>query len=139
MEYTIHEQTYRVGTINARTQFHIVRRLAPLFGELAPVLHKGADQLAALPALTAGFAKLSDEDMDYCLFGLLAVVSRKQPHGLGWGPVCTGTVLAYDDITMSVMLQLAWVSLRENLSGFFAELPSDWQSAVRRPSGQSAG
>lgn len=141
MDQTINGHTYRIGKIDARSQFHIVRRLAPIFGELAPALRGGSsDALASLPAITAAFAKLSDEDMDYCLFGLLRVVVRQQPNGLGWGPVCAaGNVLAYDDITMPVMLQIAWASLSENMSGFFAALPSDLRGALQPPSGPSAG
>ncbi len=140
MDHIISGQTYRVGKIDARTQFHIVRRLAPIFGELAPALRGGAgDPLTTLPAITAAFAKLSDEDMDYCLFGLLRVVVRQQPNGLGWGPVSTGTILAYDDITLPIMLQIAWASLSENLSSFFAALPSDLRDTLRKPSVPSAG
>jgi len=144
MEHTIGEHTYRVGRIDALKQFHIVRRLGPIFGELAPALRGAtgnaeADVLTAVPAVMGAFAKLSDDDMNYCLFGLLAVVERKQPTGLGWGPVSTGHVLAYSDIAMTQMLQLAWVCLQQNLSGFFAALPSDLRALFRPPSGQSVG
>lgn len=141
MDITINNHTYRTGKIDARAQFHIVRRLAPIFGELVPALRSGKDAnpMDVLPAITASFAKLSDEDMDYCLFGLLRAVTRQQPNGLGWGPVCTGTVLAYDDISMAVMLQLAWASLKDNLSGFFAALPSDLREALPQANGPSAG
>ena len=106
MEFELNGQTYRTGKIDARSQFHIVRRLAPVLGEIAPAAAGGKmGGLDALPPLANAIAKLSDADADYCLFGLLAVVSRKQPQGTGWGPVSTGNTLMYADIDMVGMLQ----------------------------------
>ena len=140
MEFELAGQSYRAGKIDARAQFHIVRRLAPVLGELAPSLAAGSKQgMEALPALANAIAKLSDTDADYCLFGLIGVISRKQPQGMGWGPVSTGTTLMYEDVTMPVMLQLAWKSLQFNMSGFFAALPSDLKEAAQKASAQSNG
>lgn len=140
MDFELNGQTYRAGTIDARTQFHIVRRLAPVFGELVPAMRGGAkDGLDALPAIAGALAKLSDADADYCIFGLLKAVTRKQAQGLGWGPVSVGETLMYDDITMSLMLQLAWQTFSVNLSGFFDALPSDLKEAAQVASARSAG
>lgn len=139
MEFETEGRTYRVNKIDARSQFHIVRRLAPVLGQVAPAVHGGKGGMDALPALADAIAKLSDEDADYVLFGLLKVISRKQDQGLGWGPVATGTMLMYEDITMPVMLKLAWQALSHNMSGFFAALPSDLKEAAQKASAQSAG
>lgn len=140
MDFELNGHTYRAGTIDARTQFHIVRRLAPVFGELVPALRGGkADGLDALPAIAGALAKLSDAEADYCLFGLLKPLARKQPNGLGWGPVCTGETVLYDDITMPALMQLAWQSFSFNLSGFFAALPSDLTAAAQTVSAPSNG
>lgn len=140
MDFDVNGRTYRAGTIDARTQFHIVRRLGPVLSELVPVVQAGnMDGLAALPALAGALAKISDADADYCLFGLLKAVSRKQDQGLGWGPVCSGTTLLYDDITMPLMLQLAWQAFQQNLSSFFAAFPSALAGAPPAPSVPSAG
>jgi hypothetical protein len=136
MEFELEGQTYRVNKIDARSQFHIVRRLAPVIGELAPALQGGKGGLDALPPLANAIAKLSDADADYCLFGLLKALSRKQPQGTGWGPVTTGELLMYDDITMPTMLQLAWRAMSHNMQGFFAALPSDLQEVAQRAKGQ---
>lgn len=136
MEFELEGRTYRASTIDARKQFHIVRRLAPVLGELAPALQgtvKG-DGLAAIPPLANAIANLSDDDADYVLFGLLAVVSRKQDQGLGWGPVCAGTAIMYEDINMVTMLKLAWQAFQFNMSGFFAALPSDLKEAAQKVS-----
>ena len=136
MELELDGHTYRVGKLDARAQFHIVRRLAPVLGELAPALQGGKGGLDALPLIATAVAKLSDADADYCIFGLLKVVSRKQPNGLGWGPVATENLLMYDDIGMTQMLKLAWEALTFNMSGFFAALPSDLKEAAQKAKGQ---
>lgn len=140
MEFELKEQTYSVGKIDARSQFHIVRRLAPVLGEIAPAAANGKlGGMDALPPLANAIAKLSDADADYCLFGLLGVIKRKQPQGMGWGPVSTGNAIMYDDIDMAAMLQLAWKALEFNMSGFFAALPSDLKEAARKVSDPSNG
>lgn len=136
MELELDGHTYRVGKLDARAQFHIVRRLAPVLGELAPALQGGKGGLDALPLIATAVAKLSDADADYCIFGLLKVVSRKQPNGLGWGPVATENLLMYDDIGMTQMLKLAWEALTFNMSGFFAALPSDLKEAAQKAKGR---
>jgi hypothetical protein len=136
MEFELDSHTYRANKIDARSQFHIVRRLAPVIGELIPALQGGKGGTDALPPLANAIAKLSDADADYCLFGLLKAISRKQPQGTGWGPVTTGEQLMYDDITMPQMLQLAWKAFAHNMSGFFAALPSDLQEVAQRAKGQ---
>ena len=136
MEFETEGRTYRVNKIDARSQFHIVRRLAPVLGQVAPAIQGGKGGIDALPALADAIAKLSDDDADYVLFGLLKVVNRKQDQGLGWGPVCTGTVIMYEDITMQTMLKLAWEAFSFNMSGFFAALPSDLKEAAQKANAQ---
>ena len=135
MEFELEGRTYRANKIDARTQFHIVRRLAPVLGEIAPAL-QGKGGLDALPPLANAVAKLTDSDADYVIFGLLKAVVRKQDQGLGWGPVATGEQLMYDDITMPLMLKLAWQSFSFNMSGFFVALPSDLKEAAQKQKGQ---
>lgn len=136
MEFEAEGRTYKVNKIDARSQFHIVRRLAPVLGQVAPAVQSGKGGMDVLPALADAIAKLSDDDADYVLFGLLKVVSRKQDQGLGWGPVATGTSIMYDDITMPIMLKLAWEAMSFNMSGFFAALPSDLKEAAQKASAQ---
>jgi hypothetical protein len=135
MEFELEGRTYRANKIDARTQFHIVRRLAPVLGEIAPAL-QGKGGLDALPPLANAVAKLTDSDADYVIFGLLKAVVRKQDQGLGWGPVATGEQLMSDDITMPLMLKLAWQSFSFNMSGFFAALRSDLKEAAQKQKGQ---
>lgn len=133
MQFEIEGNTYKAGKLDARTQFHIVRRLAPVFGELsASVSGKGG--VEAIGPLANAIAKLSDSDADYVLFGLLKVVQREQPNGLGWGPVATADSLMYADITMATMLQIAYKCFMLNMSSFFQGLPSISQEAGQKAS-----
>lgn len=139
MEFKVNGIEYRAGRIDARKQFHIVRRLAPVLSELAPAAGKPTAGVEVLTPLANAIAKLTDSDADYVIFGLLDCVKRKQDAGLGWAAVNTGTQLMFEDIDMPVMLQLAWQALKVNLSGFFSALPSDLKEALQSRSGQSAG
>lgn len=135
--------TYRVSTINARSQFHIVRRLAPVFGHVAPLVQGATDPAAvakigldALPALADAIAGLSDADADYVLLGLLGAVSKKQPNGTGWSPVAVNGNIMFDDLTMVQMLRLAWEAFNHNMSGFFAASQSVLNAAPQKVSEQ---
>lgn len=159
MEFSVGGTTYRCTKLGAREQFHIVRRLAPVLGQLAPAFQKSygnraatsapaqgeenkGDKLSAvldtLPVVAQAIAGLSDADADYVIFGLLKAVSRNMGQGLGWAPVCSidGYQLQYQDIDMPTMLKLAAKALQFNLSGFFSALPSDLKEAVQQVSGQ---
>ena len=74
MDFELNGKEYRAGVIDARKQFHIVRRLAPIFGNMAA----GGDTAVML---ANAIGSLSDDDADYVLFGLLAVVKRKEDNG----------------------------------------------------------
>ena len=139
LDFTVNGQEYRAGKISAREQFHIVRRLAPVLSEAAPMAQKGG--LEALPALANALAAMPDESADYVLFGLLRAVQRKEPQGMGWSAVCVGDSVMFADVQddMATMLQLAWHSLKHNLAGFFAALPSDLKQAIPQQSAPSGG
>jgi hypothetical protein len=132
-ELTINGLDYKFDKIPALAQFHIVRRLAPIIGELLGAIDpkkfkegSGLDQsemVKALVPITTALAKLTDEDANYILFGLLKAVTRKQAGG-GWAKVVTGEVLMFDDIDMKVMIQLAVKVFMVNLGGFINALPS---------------
>jgi hypothetical protein len=168
MEFQIGEITYMVAKLDARSQFHIVRRLTPVLGGLvvlAPALgksYKGIKEKVkrgekvnvgeilsddsfidgagkGISAMADALSSLSDETADYVLFGLLVAVKRKMPQGTGWASVSTGTQMMFDDIDMATMLRLAWESIAFNLGGFFAALPSDLKEAVQKASAPSAG
>jgi hypothetical protein len=121
MSISIDGIEYKAGKIDARKQFHIVRRLAPVMSSIAPEASKGGDVFSAM---ADAISKLSDDDADYVIFGLLETVTRKQPNGLGWAKCTTGKVLVFDDIGMSAMLKLAYHSFQENMTDFFSVFQS---------------
>jgi hypothetical protein len=117
MQFSIDGIEYKAGKIDARKQFHIVRRLAPVMSAAAG----GGDMLAML---AGAISKLSDDDADYVLFGLLDVVTRKQENGLGYAKISTGKALMFDDISMGAMLKIAAESFKENMQDFFTVIRS---------------
>lgn len=125
MEYELNGINYKIGKLDALSQFHIVRRLAPIVSELAPNINgEKKDDLGALTAIAGAISKLTDDDANYVIFGLLKVVSRQQANGIGYAQICVGGVLMFEDIDMAGMMNLTWQVLTHNLSGFFAALPS---------------
>ena len=139
MEFEVRGIQYRAGKLDARAQFHIVRRLAPFLKALAPLAGKMKDQsqaLEALPAIGEVLAELDDETADYVLFGLLSVVTRKEPQGLGWANVSKGNALMYMDITMSDMIAMAGRALMANMGDFFQSLHSASSQLGQKPSAQ---
>lgn len=117
MDIELNGHSYKCGTIDARKQFHIVRRLAPVMGSVA----KGGE---ALDSIASAIGKLSDEDADYVIFGLLACVTRKQENGLGWAKVSNGNAMMFSDISMADMIQLAYRAFEANMQDFFAVIRS---------------
>lgn len=145
---------YSFGKIDALSQFHIVRRAAPVVGELLTVLSssdllkgKKADEMKFEdidfesvaknigPVMTA-LAKLPDEDVNYILFSLLKGVQRKQVGGGFAHVIAPGSkdVLMFEDIKLDLglMLTLAGKSAAANLSGFINALPSGLKEGARQ-------
>jgi hypothetical protein len=136
---------YKFEKIDALSQFHIVRRLAPIVGELAAVVANSGilksgkkfeemsfneldfDAIAKdITPVLSSLSKIPDEDMNYALFGLLKGVYRKQDGG-GWARVTTDTRLfMFEDIKqdLQLMMVLAGKSFSANLGGFINALPS---------------
>lgn len=150
-QFTCGAHTYRAGVLDARAQFHIVRRLAPFLSSLAPTLGKvqavkagggkasdmtPEDMMQVLPGIAEALSSLDDATADYVIFGLLAVVTRQQDQGLGWAPVSTGTMLMFTDISMPQMITIAGRALMANLGDFFAVLNSVSSQLGQKPNGQ---
>lgn len=141
LEFTVSGHTYRAGKLDAKRQFHVTRRLAPLLSEfLTPDVIKAlrkADKnidaaIETLPESLLGeiltkvaekIGDLKDEPLDYVLNNCLAAVERQQAGG-GWAQVMArGDRLMFEDLEMKDMLTITWEVLRHNLSGFFGGLP----------------
>lgn len=128
-DFSIGEVKYQAAKLNARRQFHVVRRLLPALsglmsaGELAE-LAKGGDK--TMSALLEPFARavggMSDQDADFIIDTCLSVVSRQQPGG-GWAPLLAqGGGIMFDDVDLAGLLRISFEVLKDNLSGFFGAL-----------------
>ena len=117
MDFELNGFEYRLQRLDARKQFHIMRRLSPMFAELAAAVKSDMESDAALAPLANALANMSDADADYCLFGLLAGVQRKQ-NGV-FSKIVVENQLMFADITMQAMLQLAFKAFQFNFESFF--------------------
>lgn len=122
-EFTISARNYRTGKMDAFTQFHVSRRLAPLFSELKEASSKGNTDLGnGIEAMAKAVSAMSDADSEYILNACLNVTQRQV--GEAWTPVRVSGRLMYDDIDLAVLMQIAGRTLFENLSPFFSGLPN---------------
>ncbi|MET3654091.1 phage tail assembly chaperone [Dyella japonica] len=118
MDFEINGQQYRSGKLNARQQFHVARRLAPVLGGLATASQGKTDDFATfLQPIADAIAGMSDADCDYVLDTCLAIVQRQQ--GSSWANIFVNKAQMFDDIDMGVMLQIASKVITENLGSFF--------------------
>lgn len=136
-DFEIGSRKFKLNKINALKQFHIVRRIAPILGEMAPMLKDLSkmkkseamseddklDQIAKFVSpIMEGMSKLSDKDSDLVLMGLLCAVEMQQSSG-NWAPVARGENLMFEDLELPVLLNAAGRSFMYNMAGFFTVLP----------------
>lgn len=130
----VNGQTYMIGKLNALTQFHVSRRLAPLLAQMGVSLHSlraglNADLEDFLPVLgpvTDMLARMSDDDANYIIFTCLSAVTRQS--GERWAAITAGQSLMFDDIDMPTMLRLVVEVVKDNMGAFMRELPDATQS-----------
>lgn len=118
-EFEIAGHTYRSGKMNARTQFHVLRRAAPIVGPIQS-LASGAASSEAFAILANAIATLSDDASDYIIDHCIEVVERKQGE-TGWAKVKVpnGSKFMFDDIDMMSMLAIASHVMRDNYTALF--------------------
>ena len=114
MQFTIKDKTFDSGRLNAFQQLHVVRRLAPVTERLVALAGSAGDPEAFLGPLARTVGELPDADVD--------VTQIRQDTG-GFARLrVNGVVMFPLDLTM--LLGIAAHVLKDNLSGFFADLPS---------------
>ena len=121
---------YSIGRMDALTQFHVARRLAPVIAVLGESVAKLADspETKSQEAWVASVfgpvmdivAKMGDEESNYIIHACLAVVGRQQEGGK-YAPIQRNKLLMFNDIEMPVMFRLVVEVIKENLGGFFVE------------------
>ncbi len=132
VEFEINGQKYRAGKMDAFKQFHVSRRIAPIIPTLIPVFVKLSQDgsllsdFAGLADVLAPFAdglsNLSDEASEYVIASCLSVVQREQ--GKNWAAVwsTSGNVCMFDDMDLSVMIQIVIRVIQESLGPFIRGL-----------------
>jgi hypothetical protein len=133
--FEIGARKFKLNKINAFDQFHIVRRLAPLLGELMPVALKlksmgdvnvekmTDEQLKMFSPIMTGLAKLSDEDSNRVLLGLCSSAEMFQPASNNWARIAGPAGLMFQDLELPELLQIAGRAFMFNLQGFFQSAP----------------
>ena len=127
-EAEINGKEFILGKMTPRIQFHVARRLAPIFAAMAKSGSLSLDNLN-FDALAEAIATLKDEDADYILDSCLAVVKHRDETGKVY-PIAIGKAFRYDWIDMPMMLRLAFEVIQENMSGFMPTVPSDSNEAA---------
>lgn len=141
-EFEVGALRLRPKVIAARTQFHIVRRLAPLLSSLTSLesLKKLPNEetgiLKAAGLMGEALAKLDDATVDYVLDHVLTAAEVQQTAGLGWAPLRVNGVPMYPLDLMGEMT-VAFHVLRANLAGFLSALPAAGGALKAQP--QPAG
>ena len=104
---------YRTGVLNAKEQFHIARRLAPIIGAMA-----SSAGTTMFNALAAACAQLEDKDVDFVMRTTMKIVTRQQ--GNQFLPVwnVAADIPQFADMNMSILLQLMIAVIQDQLGGF---------------------
>ena len=135
-EFEFGGRKFKIGKLNVFKQFHVVRRIAPVLADMLPVMgdlqkatknnQKSEDEkfqevASILAPILKGFSKLSDQDSEFVLYGLLSCVEVQL--GNSWTKIATDNLLMVQDFDLPALLQIAGRSFMANLSNFFAVLP----------------
>ena len=140
MELELAGIKYRTGRMNAFEQFNVVRRIAPVLSGLgesfAKIPNRNGQAEDETPEVEAGvwsalgpvadaLSKMPDEHVNYVLKLCLGKCHRLDEHSQTWARVTTPNGdLLYQDIDVSIMMQLVFSIIQENLESFFnAPLP----------------
>lgn len=137
--FEINGKKFKMSKIDAMRQFHIVRRLGPILGDIIPAAKKfiaggfkpeQIDTLSIEQKLDAiapiiqplmdGFAKLSDKDAEFVLHGLCASAEIFQPDFNTWARISTGSQFMIQTLELPEIMQVAGRVFAYNLTGFFA-------------------
>lgn len=153
-EFRVGDHVYQSRKMNARMQFHVARRLAPLIGHLAslgPLLAIASDPQFLTDEATAqaferavipfaeGLAKIPDEDADYVLDRCMQMVQRgvggNGSGAMAWQDIWNmrANRLQFEDIELPEMMQIAMNVVGENLGGFFSQTPLPPATAAAIP------
>lgn len=121
---TFQDKEYLIGAINAFTQLHLVKRLAPVMGALKTLADAYDEENpdAILEPLGRTVGSLPDDDLDYIVNTCLDAVQVRQTGG-GWARMRSGGVLMFEPDLLTLLF-LTFQVVKANLSTFFSGLAS---------------
>jgi len=126
-EFTHNGYEYRAGQIDAMTQFHIVRRLAPMLSAFKDVASPDGSPLTAdaLGPVAAALGRVPDNDIEYVIGKTLAVVTRRKEGDTGYVKIWNAVANRpqFEDIGMPDMLMITMHVVQGALSPFLSGLP----------------
>lgn len=152
-EFRVGGLTCRMGKMNARTQFHIARRLSPLIGSVLSGLQglefgsRGAEDprasltqetgLQVVSAIADALGALDDAACNYILDECQEVIEVRQEGG-GWTRLRRNKTLMYPDaVDLMGLMTIAGRVIAANLAGFMSALrgagPGAGLTAATRP------
>ena len=125
-DFEVGNHRYKSSRMNAMTQFHVARRLSPVFASLGEAYKKNPnDFTSALPALMGVVSGMPDADVDYIFKSCLRLCQRFQGDALPWANVTTPSGdLMFQDLGMTEMLQITYNVIADNFASFFSALPA---------------
>lgn len=130
LEFELAGHTYKVGRLDAMTQLHVVRRLAPILTTLRSVAEEGvvgADgQEAALQRAVEAIGAVTDGSLEYVIARCMERVQRKIEGDRGWAPAWNRQAgkPQFDDIGGFHLLTIASRVVMNELGPFFDGLAS---------------
>ena len=143
LDFIINNIEYRVEKLDAKTQFHLSRKIAPLLPKLLPVfvsisqkdkesiLSGNIEELCSvLQPFTDSLAEIPDEQASFIYDTCLQNVMRKT--GKDYAKVVSGNSSMFHDIDLDVTIQIVikviWYNLGSFISGLLSKA-SDEQSS----------
>lgn len=128
MQFELNEKTFKINDIPTETQFHLLRKLAPVIEPLMKAAKKeGSDEMEIVSGLADIISEMEDSRADFCLYTLLDAISIKEDKGIAWSRIVAPckTRLAYSNINVLEMMTLAYRSFIHNFKDCFQSLPSN--------------
>jgi len=114
-EKVINGVVYRTGQLNAKEQFHIARRLAPIVAAMAMDVNLGA---AMFQSLAEAVKKLDDADVDFIMRTTMKTVLRQV--GDRWAPTWNvqADIPQFADMNAAMLTELMMAVIEDQLGGF---------------------
>lgn len=134
-EFEVGGQTYSASRLDAFTQLHVGRRMAPLMAYVSA-------QGGKFNAITEALSLAPQADLDYVIRAAVRVVKRRS--GDGWVPVFNASAerMAFEDIDGVQLLEIVGHTLQGDILPFFSGLvrlglDTDWSTLLTSESSQT--